>query len=149
MAVPPMIGQPEALILYSGAQKAFSEHEKALGALGTASYLAATPGWRRCTTSRCSPPSTACFRRHPRLRTDRFGKGPGRKIPANAGGWLGAVMDWPPDMARRIDSGDYRSDVVSFLQSRTIIQRWTIPRVASSHARTVRQFGGTNERHGI
>jgi hypothetical protein len=23
-------------------------------------------------------------------------------------------MDWPPDMARRIDSGDYRSDVVSF-----------------------------------
>jgi hypothetical protein len=84
MAVPPMIGQPEALILYSGAQKAFSEHEKALGALGTASYLGSDAGLARCTTSRCSPPSTACFRRHPRLRTDRFGKGPGRKIPANA-----------------------------------------------------------------
>ncbi|MEO3874747.1 NAD(P)-binding domain-containing protein [Nonomuraea sp. B12E4] len=39
MAVPVMIGRPEALILYSGSAGAFGVHERTLGALGTATYL--------------------------------------------------------------------------------------------------------------
>ncbi|MEU4327214.1 NAD(P)-dependent oxidoreductase [Nonomuraea dietziae] len=44
MAVPVMIGRPEALILYSGSAGAFGVHERTLGALGTATYLNADAG---------------------------------------------------------------------------------------------------------
>lgn len=44
MAVPVMIGSPEALILYSGSDQAFALHEGILKALGTASYLSVDAG---------------------------------------------------------------------------------------------------------
>ncbi|PWV80759.1 NAD(P)-dependent oxidoreductase [Nocardia neocaledoniensis] len=44
MAVPPVIGTPEAVILVSGPQAAFDTHRALLDALGTATYLGADQG---------------------------------------------------------------------------------------------------------
>lgn len=44
MAVPPMIGRPEALVLYSGSEPAFAAHEPTLTGLGAARFLGADPG---------------------------------------------------------------------------------------------------------
>ncbi|SDJ43662.1 NAD(P)-dependent oxidoreductase [Nonomuraea jiangxiensis] len=44
MAVPMMIGRPEALVLYSGSAGAFDVHRSTLGTLGTARYLHADAG---------------------------------------------------------------------------------------------------------
>jgi 3-hydroxyisobutyrate dehydrogenase-like beta-hydroxyacid dehydrogenase len=44
MAVPPMIGQPGATVLYSGAVEAYEEHAKTLELLGTARFLGPDPG---------------------------------------------------------------------------------------------------------
>jgi 3-hydroxyisobutyrate dehydrogenase-like beta-hydroxyacid dehydrogenase len=39
----PMIGQPDALVLYSGPREAFETHRRALGSLGVSRYLGAEP----------------------------------------------------------------------------------------------------------
>ncbi|MEU3270157.1 NAD(P)-binding domain-containing protein [Saccharomonospora sp. NPDC006951] len=44
MAVPPMIGGPEAFLLYSGSRDAFERTEPVLAAFGEAHYLDADPG---------------------------------------------------------------------------------------------------------
>jgi 3-hydroxyisobutyrate dehydrogenase-like beta-hydroxyacid dehydrogenase len=114
MAVPPMIGQPEALILYSGAQKAFEAHEKALGALGTAQYLGRDAGLAPLHDIALLTAMYGLFSG----ATHAFALTGSEKVPAEQflpmlTGWLGAVMGWLPDMARRIDSGDYRGVVSS------------------------------------
>jgi 3-hydroxyisobutyrate dehydrogenase-like beta-hydroxyacid dehydrogenase len=116
MAVPPMIGQPEALILYSGAQKAFAAHEKALGALGSAKYLGDDAGLAPLHDIALLTAMYGLFSG----ATHAFALTGSEQVPAEKflpmlTGWLGAVMGWLPDMARRIDSGDYRSGVVSSL----------------------------------
>lgn len=120
MAVPPMIGQPEALILYSGSQKAFTAHEKALGALGTAQYLGGDAGLAPLHDIALLTAMYGLFSGV----THAFALTGSEKVPAETflpmlTGWLGAVMTWLPDMARRIDSGDYRGDVVSNLEMQT------------------------------
>ncbi|WP_410585042.1 NAD(P)-dependent oxidoreductase [Amycolatopsis sp. lyj-108] len=44
MAVPPMIGQPEALVLYSGSRPVLDQNEQALNRLGAARYVGTDPG---------------------------------------------------------------------------------------------------------
>jgi 3-hydroxyisobutyrate dehydrogenase-like beta-hydroxyacid dehydrogenase len=44
MAVPPAIGGPEAMVLYSGSQAAFEAHQPTLTHLGASTYLGADPG---------------------------------------------------------------------------------------------------------
>ncbi|RSN55503.1 6-phosphogluconate dehydrogenase [Amycolatopsis sp. WAC 04182] len=44
MAVPPMIGQPEARVLYSGSRPVFDEYEQTLNRLGTTTYVGTDPG---------------------------------------------------------------------------------------------------------
>lgn len=44
MAVPSMIGQPEAFILYSGSQEAFDNYEDTLNSMGGAVYKGTDPG---------------------------------------------------------------------------------------------------------
>lgn len=117
MAVPPMIGQPEALILYSGSQKAFEAYEKALAALGTAQYLGGDAGLAPLHDIALLTAMYGLFSGV----THAFALTGSEKVPAETflpmlTGWLGAVMTWLTDMARRIDSGDYRGDVVSNLE---------------------------------
>ncbi|MGC7095450.1 NAD(P)-dependent oxidoreductase [Amycolatopsis lurida] len=44
LAVPPAIGTPEAVLLHSGSQEAFDQHEPVLRALGSTTYLGADHG---------------------------------------------------------------------------------------------------------
>ncbi|MEW2357875.1 NAD(P)-binding domain-containing protein [Spirillospora sp. NPDC029432] len=44
MATPPLIGGPDAFILYSGSQAAFDRHRETLGELGGARFLGEEPG---------------------------------------------------------------------------------------------------------
>ncbi|MCP3803895.1 NAD(P)-binding domain-containing protein [Allokutzneria sp. A3M-2-11 16] len=44
MAVPPMIGQPGSLVLYSGSRSSFDQHARALDGLGAAQFVGADPG---------------------------------------------------------------------------------------------------------
>ena len=117
MAVPPMIGQPEALILYSGSQKAFEANEKALAALGTAQYLGGDAGLAPLHDIALLTAMYGLFSGV----THAFALTGSEQVPAEKflpmlTGWLGAVMTWLPDMARRIDSGEYRGGVVSNLE---------------------------------
>ncbi|MEU4579915.1 NAD(P)-dependent oxidoreductase [Nonomuraea sp. ATR24] len=44
MAVPEVIGSPEAFLLFSGSQEAFDRHRDSLGRLGTATFFGTDPG---------------------------------------------------------------------------------------------------------
>ncbi|WP_049569678.1 NAD(P)-dependent oxidoreductase [Nonomuraea sp. SBT364] len=44
MAVPGLIGTPEAFLLFSGSQEAFDRHRDSLGRLGTATFFGTDPG---------------------------------------------------------------------------------------------------------
>lgn len=117
MAVPPMIGQPEALILYSGSKVAFEANETVLAALGTAQYLGSDAGLAPLHDIALLTAMYGLFSG----ATHAFALTGSEKVPAETflpmlAGWLGAVVGWLPDMARRIDSGDYRGDVVSNLE---------------------------------
>jgi 3-hydroxyisobutyrate dehydrogenase-like beta-hydroxyacid dehydrogenase len=117
MAVPPMIGQAKAVILYSGAHAAFKMHGKMLGALGTARYLGDDAGLAPLHDIALLTAMYGVFSG----ATHAFALTGSEKVPAEKflpflADWLGAVMTWLPDMARRIDSRDYRSDVVSNLE---------------------------------
>lgn len=116
MAVPPMIGQAEALILYSGAQKAFEMHETTLGALGAAKYLGNDAGLAPLHDIALLTAMYGVFSG----ATHAFALTGSERVPAEKflpmlTNWLGAVMTWLPDMAQRIDSGRYRGDIVSNL----------------------------------
>jgi 3-hydroxyisobutyrate dehydrogenase-like beta-hydroxyacid dehydrogenase len=117
MAVPPMIGKGEALILYSGAHAAFEAHEQTLRALGTARYLGDDAGLAPLHDIALLTAMYGLFSGV----THAFALTGSEKVPAEKflpmlTSWLAAVMTWLPDMARRIDSGDYRRDVVSNLE---------------------------------
>ncbi|TCO58262.1 NAD(P)-dependent oxidoreductase [Actinocrispum wychmicini] len=45
MAIPPMIGEPGAFVLYSGSRAAFDTYESVLGAFGGSRYVGANPGF--------------------------------------------------------------------------------------------------------
>lgn len=116
MAVPPMIGRPEALILYSGAQEAFTAHEKALIALGRAQYLGADAGLAPLHDIALLTGMYGVFSGV----THAFALAGSENVPAQKflpllTDWLGAVLTWLPNMARRIDTGDYKSNVGSNL----------------------------------
>jgi 3-hydroxyisobutyrate dehydrogenase-like beta-hydroxyacid dehydrogenase len=116
MAVPPMIGKGEALILYSGTHAAFEAHEQTLRALGTARYLGEDAGLAALHDIALLTAMYGLFSGV----THAFALTGSEKVPAEKflpmlTNWLAAVMTWLPDMARRMDSGDYRSDVVSNL----------------------------------
>jgi 3-hydroxyisobutyrate dehydrogenase-like beta-hydroxyacid dehydrogenase len=66
MAVPPMIGQPEAFVLYSGSKEQFDRYEPLLNCLGDSKYVGADAGWRRSTTWLCS---ARCMANSPAPRT--------------------------------------------------------------------------------
>ncbi|GAB2853425.1 NAD(P)-binding domain-containing protein [Streptomyces deserti] len=44
MAIPEVIGRPEAFLLFSGAPEAFEKHRDSLGALGNATFFGTDPG---------------------------------------------------------------------------------------------------------
>jgi 3-hydroxyisobutyrate dehydrogenase-like beta-hydroxyacid dehydrogenase len=121
MAIPPMIGQPEALLLYSGSQQAFGAHQKVLDSLGTSKYLGGDAGL-------ASLYDLA-------LLTGMYGMFGGvlhaislvgtEKVHARAFmslliPWINAMVEGLPDLAEQVDTGEYTKDVVSALDMQTL-----------------------------
>ena len=108
MAVPPMIGSPASLVLYSGSPEVFTAHERTLAALGTSTHLGADVG-------RASLYDIA-------LLSAMYGMFGGflhavamvnsEKVPATeftplVVSWLTAMITTLPAMAKAVDSGDH------------------------------------------
>lgn len=121
MAVPPMIGQPEALILYSGAHDAFETHRTVLDSLGTSKFLGEDAG--------LAPLYDLA------LLDGMWGMLAGSLHAAALVGteevaakdfltllvpWLTAMIGVLPGLADQIDTGDYYNDVVSNLGMQAI-----------------------------
>lgn len=114
MAVPPMIGRPEALILYSGAQDAFAAHEQTLGSLGSALYLGEDPGIASlqdlALLAAMYGMFAGFFQSIAMVRTEKI---EATRFSALVVPWLNAMVGELPNLARQIDAGDYTLDVVS------------------------------------
>lgn len=116
MAVPPMIGSPEALVLYSGSADAFRMHERTLATLGTSRFLGADPALASLHDLALLGGMYGLFAgflhasaliRTAEVRVSDF---LGLLRP-----WLEAMLGALPDLAGRIDRGDHASDVASNL----------------------------------
>ncbi|MBF6454785.1 NAD(P)-dependent oxidoreductase [Nocardia cyriacigeorgica] len=112
MAVPPMIGQPGASILYSGAQTVFDEHRAMLELLASAEYFGTDAGLA----------STLDFA----LLAAMYGMFGGffngvamtrsvgvsaQAYAERAAAWVAAMAQLLPDYGKLIDTGDYRDGV--------------------------------------
>ncbi|MCG5213283.1 imine reductase family protein [Streptosporangium soli] len=111
MAVPMMMGRPEALILYSGSDGAFHTHERTLGALGTARYLHADAGQASLYDLALLAAMYGMF--------DGFyhaaamvgsEKVPAAEFAPLAVSWLNAMVAALPVIAEAMDSGDAADD---------------------------------------
>ncbi|GGS61467.1 6-phosphogluconate dehydrogenase [Planobispora rosea] len=108
MAVPPMIGQDGALILYSGSREAFGAHERTLGALGSAVYLDEDPGRAALYDLALLSAMYGMFGGffHALAMTGSE-KVPAAEFTPMVVGWLNAMIAGLPAMAAAIDSGDH------------------------------------------
>ncbi|NRQ39043.1 NAD(P)-dependent oxidoreductase [Nonomuraea sp. NN258] len=113
MAVPQMIGQPGALILYSGSQPAYDRHAQAFAALAEPRFVGTDPG--------LAPLLDLA------MLTGMYGQIAGFLEAAalvSASGypladfttellapWLGAMAALQPAWAKEIEAGDYATDV--------------------------------------
>ncbi|KDN72787.1 6-phosphogluconate dehydrogenase [Streptomyces olindensis] len=112
MAVPPAIGTAEAMILHSGAEADFQEHEAALGALGTVTYLGADHGlaslYDVAGLAMMWSVLNAWLQGTALLRTAGVDAGTfapfARQIAAG-------VAEWLPGYAEQIDSGSFPAEV--------------------------------------
>ncbi|WP_026123258.1 NAD(P)-dependent oxidoreductase [Nocardiopsis chromatogenes] len=112
MAVPAMIGTPDAVVLYSGDASVFSQHEAALRALGAASFLGSADGTAALNDIALLTGmygllggfvhSAALIRSEGGTVTE-FTEN--RLLP-----WLTAMTGILPALARQVDSGDFRTE---------------------------------------
>jgi 3-hydroxyisobutyrate dehydrogenase-like beta-hydroxyacid dehydrogenase len=116
MAVPPMIGGPHALILYSGSSRAFDACSGQLGALGTSKYLGEDAGLAPLYDISLLTGMYGMFAGtlQALALTGAAGIPAGTFMPLLAF-WLQAMQSLLPKWAEQIDSGDHTSDVVSNL----------------------------------
>jgi 3-hydroxyisobutyrate dehydrogenase-like beta-hydroxyacid dehydrogenase len=105
MAVPPMIGQPTALVLYSGAERAYHAERDVLDRLGRPHYLGAEPGLAALHDLALLAGMYGMFAGfvHAVSMVDgsavRF---TGLLVP-----WLSAMAAALPELAAQVDSGDH------------------------------------------
>ncbi len=116
MAVPPMIGGPHALILYSGSSQAFDACSGQLGALGTSKYLGEDAGLAPLYDIALLTGMYGMFAGtlHALALTGAAGIPAGEFTPLLAS-WLQAMQGLLPQWAEQIDSGDHTSNVASSL----------------------------------
>jgi len=108
MAVPAMIGRPEAFILYSGSRRAFETREQTLGALGAARYLGTDAGraalYDLALLSAMYGMFGGFFHAAAMIGSERV---PAAEFTPLVVSWLNAMMTAFPRMAAAIDSGDH------------------------------------------
>jgi 3-hydroxyisobutyrate dehydrogenase-like beta-hydroxyacid dehydrogenase len=116
MAVPPLIGQPEALLLYSGSQTAFEAHQTTLGRLGAAVYLDTDAGlaalYDLALLSGMYGLFSGFLHSAALVGTERINA---TRLLTLLTPWVNAMLEALPSLAEQIDSGDYTKDVTSNL----------------------------------
>ncbi|WP_433463224.1 NAD(P)-dependent oxidoreductase [Spirillospora sp. CA-128828] len=118
MAVPPMIGRPEALILYSGDEEAFEEHGETLAVLGRPQFLGGDPGLAPLFDLALLDAMygmIAGFQHAVALV--RSEKVPATTFEPMATAWLTAMMASFPEQARAVEAGDFATRVSSVATS--------------------------------
>ena len=116
MAVPPMIGRPHALILYSGSRQAFDAHSRQLEALGASKYLGEDAGLAPLHDIALLSGMYGLFGgvMQALALTGAAGIPAGEFMPLLIS-WLQAMQAVLPQWAEQIDAGDHTSNVVSNL----------------------------------
>lgn len=108
MAVPPMIGGPQALVLYSGSKDAFGAQEETLAALGAANYLGSDPGRAALYDLALLSAMYGMFGGYLHaaalLGSERV---PAGEFTPMVVAWLQAMLTSLPAMAAALDSGDH------------------------------------------
>ncbi|WP_228452861.1 NAD(P)-dependent oxidoreductase [Streptomyces alkaliterrae] len=116
MAVPPMIGGPHAFLYYSGSERVFREHRPLLDTFGAAHYKGEDPGaaalWDVALLSAMYGMFGGLLHAFALARSAGIDAG---EVAGDVGAWLTAMGEAGPEYARRIDTGDHTTDVVSNL----------------------------------
>jgi len=114
MAIPPMIGQPVALTLYSGSPATFDAHRDTLAALGTARHLGSDAGLAALHDLALLSAMYGMFGGflHAVSLVGSEGIKAGELMPLLEP-WIQAMLPALGKAAEQIDSGDYGRDVVS------------------------------------
>ncbi|MEV0663480.1 NAD(P)-dependent oxidoreductase [Actinomadura luteofluorescens] len=118
MAVPPMIGQPGALILYSGDEEAFEEHRETLAALGRPQFLGGDPGLAPLFDLALLDAMYGMFAgvQHA-FALVRSEKVAATEFEPMATAWLTAMLGSLPEQARAVEAGDFATSVSSVATS--------------------------------
>lgn len=121
MAIPPMIGQDDALLLYSGSQAAFQAHEQQLNLLGRSRYLGTDPGLAPLhdLALLCAMYGMLAGGLHAMalVGTEQV---KASEFTAMLVPWVNAMTGYLPTMAQQIDSGDYASNVSANLAMQVV-----------------------------
>ena len=121
MATPPLIGTPDAFILYSGSSDAFETAQEQLAAFGQSHYLGEDPILAAVSDLALLSAMYGLFGGY--LHATALAGSVGftaRQFLPMVEPWLAAMMTALPDYAERIDSGDHARDVMSNLQMQSV-----------------------------
>ncbi len=121
MATPPMIGTPDAFILYSGSSDAFEDAKEQLAAFGQSHYLGADPVLAAVSDLALLSAMYGLFGGY--LHATALAGSVGvtaKQFLSLVEPWLAAMMTALPDYAERIDSGDHARDVMSNLAMQSV-----------------------------
>lgn len=112
MAIPPFIGQPQAMLLYSGSKPVFDENEALLESLGTGIYLGEDAGLAALYDLGllCSMWSMLIGYFHAAALVGTENVSAAEFTPL-VSGWLTGLIGFLPQVAEEIDKRDYATDV--------------------------------------
>ncbi|CRK61000.1 dehydrogenase (secreted protein) [Alloactinosynnema sp. L-07] len=113
MAVPPGIGTPHAMLLYSGSRTAFDQAEPVLSTFGAANYVGAEPGRAAMFDLALLTGMYGMFAGFVQAAAFVRKQATATELTELLVPWLAAMSGLLPDLARRVDSGDHTTDVDS------------------------------------
>lgn len=116
MAIPSMIGTPEAFVLYSGERRTLEAHRAPLERLAAVHYAGPDPGMAALQDVALLSAMYGLFggMAHAFALTGRAGL-PAREFAGTLTEWLSAMAAQAPAFAEQLDAGDHRTDVGSTL----------------------------------
>lgn len=130
MAIPPMIGTSDALLLYSGEFEVYEDHYSALDVLGSASYLGDDAGMAALQDLALLAAMYAMFAGAYQAYAMVGSAGvKAADFAESLGSWLRAMTGSLPGAAQMIDSGNYATDVQDLVFTKTAID--TISRAST------------------
>ncbi len=119
MAVPAMIGAPEALVLYSGSEDAFARHRELLENLGPARFLGSDAGlaslYDLALLAGMYGMLAGFYHSVALVGTEQI---PAGEFTTLLVPWLNAMVGILPGVAEYVDSGDHEADANSVVLNR-------------------------------